>query len=102
MRQLILQDLHVTYGEIETGISGTSIHSILHEHLTINTVCSRWNPHNLSIAQKKARVGWSKEILQTFDRGASKHFYDIVTGDESWLYAYESESKQQSTVSSQI
>ena len=36
MRQLILQDRHVTYREIETtlGISGTSIHSILHEHLT--------------------------------------------------------------------
>ena len=36
VRQLILQDRYVTYREIETilGISGTSIHSILHEHLT--------------------------------------------------------------------
>ena len=36
VRQLILQNRHVTYREIETtlGISGTSIHSILHEHLT--------------------------------------------------------------------
>ena len=44
--QLILQDRHVTYRKIETtlGISGTSIHSILHEHLTR----SRWI-HNLSI-----------------------------------------------------
>ena len=35
VRQLILQDRHVTYGEIKTtlGISGTSIHSILHEDL---------------------------------------------------------------------
>ena len=37
IRQLILQDPHVTYREIETslGINGTSIHSILPEHLTV-------------------------------------------------------------------
>ena len=36
VRQLILQDRHMTYREIETAldINGTSIHSILHEHLT--------------------------------------------------------------------
>ena len=37
VRQLILQNRHVTYREIKTifGISGTSIHSIFHEHLTV-------------------------------------------------------------------
>ena len=42
VRQLILQDRHVTYREIGTtvGISGTSIHSILHEHLTVKEICS--------------------------------------------------------------
>ena len=36
VRQLILQNRHVTSHKIETilCISGTSIHSILHEHLT--------------------------------------------------------------------
>ena len=53
--QLILQDHHVTYREIETilGISGTSIYTILHEHLTVKKIGSRWIPHNLSIAQKR-------------------------------------------------
>ena len=37
-------------------------------------------------------------MLQKYDRGASKHIYDIVTGDESWIYVYEPESKQQSAV----
>ena len=37
-------------------------------------------------------------MLQKYDRGASKHFYDSVTGDESWIYASELESKKQSTV----
>ena len=65
------------------GINGTSMHSILHEHLTVRKTFSRWNLHNLSIAQKKARVDWSKEMLQIYDRSASKHVYDIVTGDKS-------------------
>ena len=69
VRQLILQDRHVTYREIEAtvGIGGASIHSILHEHLTDKKICSRWIPHNLSIAQKIAPVDWSKEMLQKYD-----------------------------------
>ena len=41
--------------EIETtlDISGTSIHSILHELLTVKKICLRWIPHNFSIAQKR-------------------------------------------------
>ena len=58
LRQLILQDGHVTYCRIETtlDINGTSIHSILHEHLVVKQIALRWIPHNLPIAQKKARV----------------------------------------------
>ena len=37
-------------------------------------------------------------MLQKYDPGASKHVYDIVTGNELWIYTYEPESKQQSTV----
>ena len=59
MRQLILQECHVTYREIETtlGIGGTSIHSILHEHLTgkkfyrfgSHTVCQSLKKINQSV-----------------------------------------------------
>ena len=68
------------------------------EHLAIKKICSRWIPRNLSIAQKKPRVGWSKEMRQKYDHGASEQVYDIVTGDECWIYAYEPESKQQSAL----
>ena len=64
--QLILQDRHVTDREIETslGISGTSIHSILREHLTVKKICSRWLPHNLSIAQKNQSIRVTKVLRQ--------------------------------------
>ena len=43
VRELIMQDRHVPYGKIEAslGISSTSIHSILHEHLVVKKICSR-------------------------------------------------------------
>ena len=47
-------------------------------------------------SKKKTGVDWSKEMLQKYECGASKHVYDMVTGDESWIY--EPESKQQLTV----
>ena len=100
VQELIMQHRHVTYREIETslGISSTSIHSILHEHLAIKEVCSRWSPHYLTNASKKVRVDWCKEMLEKYDRCVSKDVYKIVSGDESGIYAYEPETKQQSTV----
>ena len=85
VEKMIREDRHVTYREIEAtlGISMTSIHKILHEHLAVKKICSRWIPHNLKDAQKKARVDWCKEMLKEYNRGSSKAVYNIVTGDES-------------------
>lgn len=98
--EAIKQDRHVTYREIEAslGISMTSINKILHEHLSVKKLCSRWIPHNLTIVQKQDRVDWCQKILEKYNHGLSKAVYNIYTGDESWIYAYEPESKQQSTV----
>ena len=61
VRGLIMQDLHVTYREIEAslGISSTSMHSILHER--------EIGSQNRS---KKARVNLCKEIMKKYYRGA--------------------------------
>lgn len=100
VRNLILLDRHVTYREIAStlGIGMTAISKILHEHLGVRKICSRWVPHNLSSEQKDARVKWCKAMLLKFDKGSSKLVYDICTGDESWIYSYDPETKQQSTV----
>ena len=65
VRQLILQDHYVTYREFETtlGISGTTIHSILHEHMTVkkkfirvgsHTICQSLKKRLMSIGRKKS------------------------------------------------
>ena len=55
VRQLILQDRHVTYREIETtlGISGTSIHSILQEHLAVKKNLFALDPTQFANRSKK-------------------------------------------------
>lgn len=100
VEQYLLEDRHVTYREIEAAlnISGTTIQKILHEALGVRKLVSRWIPHLLSDEQKATRVRWCKKTLQRFNRGESNHVYDIVSGDESWIYAYDPDSKQQSTV----
>ena len=79
VRQRILQDRHVTYREIETGISRTSIHSILHEHLTVIKICWRWIPHNLSIAQKNQSMRVTKVLRQLVQTHAK--VYTILMGN---------------------
>ena len=37
-------------------------------------------------------------MLGKYDGGASKDVYKIVTSDKSWIYLYELEIKQQSTM----
>lgn len=95
-----MHDRHVTYQEIEAtlGICMTSIHKILRGHLAVKKICSRWTPHTLTKDQKEARVEWCKKLLKKYNRGDSKTVYNIYTSEESWIYAYDPETKHQSTV----
>lgn len=70
----------------------------MHEHLAAKKILLRWIPHNLTTSQKEGRVDWLREMLKKYDCGASKHVYDIVTGDKIWILAYEPENNQQSSV----
>lgn len=88
MRYLILADRHVTYREMEVflNISMKSIQLI------------GWIFHKLTPDQKQNRVDWCTKMLYKYNSGTSNSIYNIVTGDESWIYAYDPETKEQSTV----
>ncbi|KAG5329309.1 SETMR methyltransferase, partial [Acromyrmex charruanus] len=98
VREMIERDRHMTYRKIQAflGIDMKAIYTILHDHLSVRKLCTRWILHNLTEAQKHARVKWSKEMLKKFNRDRSNLVYNIVTEDETWIYSYEPESKQQS------
>lgn len=100
VKKLIRNDRHITYEEIteELQIGNNAVSTILHDFLGVRKVCARWIPHSLSEEQKEKRVDWCKFMLTKFKGGESKEVSKIVTGDESWIYQYDPETKQQSTV----
>ncbi|KAG5310828.1 SETMR methyltransferase, partial [Acromyrmex insinuator] len=53
VREMIERDRHMTYREIQVslGIDMKAIHTILHDHLNVRKLCSRWIPHDLTEAQ---------------------------------------------------
>ena len=61
VRRFIITANAITYCETETILS---IYKMLHEHLAVKKICSRWITHNLTKAQKHARVDWCKQMLK--------------------------------------
>ena len=99
VESLIRKDPKMTYAEIQDimKISSGSLTRILRDSLGVRK-CTRWVPHNLNEEQKRGRVDWCTHMLRKFDGGRSPHVWDIVTGDETWVYQYDPETKQQSAV----
>jgi histone-lysine N-methyltransferase SETMAR len=97
--KLIRANRRIKYEELEEelGIGSAAVSSILHDHLKVRKVTACWVPHSLTEAQKQARVDWCKEMLEKFDYGRSKLVSEVVTGDETWLYHFDPETKRQST-----
>jgi len=87
VRNLIEENIHITYEQIEAELSlnPNSIHEIIHIHLKMRKITSRWVPYELTDAQKERRVNFCKENLAKFNSGKWQ-ICDIVTGDESWVY----------------
>ena len=88
----------MAYAEIQDILSPGSLTRILHDSLGVRKHCALWVPHNLSEEQKRGRVDWCTRMLRKFNRGMSPRVWDIVTGDETWVYQYDLETKKQSAV----
>ena len=71
-----------------------SLTHIFHDCLGVRERCARWVPHNLSEEQKRGMVDWCTHMLRKFDGGRSPRVWDIVAGDETWVYKYDPETKQ--------
>lgn len=98
VRTIVAEDARVTVAQLEVaiGISSGSIRTILHDKLHLRKVCARWVPHQLTEEQKAARVTWCRTMLERFDAGQSRGAWEILSGDETWIYSFDPETKQQS------
>lgn len=90
IEQLILEDRHITIDElvIATGISHGSVHTILHDHLGLSKLVSRWIPKMLTAAQKERRYTISLEQLAAISILGEDFEQRFVTQDESMFALY--------------
>jgi len=59
-------------------------------------VSAKWVPKCLNADHKRQRCQSSEQILEFFRRGPNCFLSRLVTMDETWLYHYDPETKQQS------
>ena len=95
----ILEDRRISSKSIaeQLDISRERVGSIIHEDLDMRKLSAKWVPKCLNADQKRQRCQSSGQHLEFFLRD-SNYFIRarLVSMDETWLYHYDSETKQQS------
>jgi hypothetical protein len=78
-----------------TGTNRETVREIIVQDLKKKKVCACFVPHLLTPDQKHRRAASSVEFVEMIggDRNVLKR---IVTGDESWCFMYDPETKRQS------
>ena len=97
VRKMLAQDRRVTLRLMaeELGVNKDTVHSIVREDLGKGKICSRFVPHKLTDEQKAKRMETSGDFITMCDQDPS-FVRTIVTGDETWCYQFDPESKRQS------
>ena len=86
--------------EIEelSGIHSSSVLKILRERLGLPKICARWVPHLLTDEQKQSRVRLASQVIEKYDKCDPRRLEEIVTGDETWIYHFQPDSKAKNKV----
>ena len=98
VHQLVLENRKISIECIvqETGLSTGTVHTILHEHLSMSKVCARWVPKMLTPDMKATRVNTSSVLLSRYNVNPENFLSRVVTGDETWVHYYDPPSKFES------
>jgi len=95
---VIRENRRLTIREVpeEVGICKSSCHTILTQKLKMLHVAAKFVPRLLTEEQKQNHVTVSQELL---DRSNTDENFlkNVITGDETWVYGYDVETKVQSS-----
>ena len=97
-RRIMMEECRITINEIagEVGISTGSAHTTLTEDLAMRRVSAKFVPKLLVEQQKQLRLEIAQDLLDCANSN-SDFMKTIITGDETWVYGYDSETKFQSS-----
>lgn len=99
IRETLDNDRRVTIHELADAydVSYGTVWTVIHDHLNMRRVCARWVPRLLKEEERERRVADSRKFLHRHARDPT--FLDtIITVDETWLWLYDPETKQQSSM----
>ena len=80
----------------EVKISEGSVFTILHEHLSMRKLCSKWLPRLLTVNKRQQCIDNTERCLQLFQCNKKEFLHKYVTMDETWIHLLASESNWQS------
>ena len=100
VKTLIEEDARYTMQEIEelSGIYSSSVLKILCERLGLHKICTHSVPHLLTDEQKQSRVRLASQVIEKYDKCDPRRLEEIVTGDETWIYHFQPDSKAKNKV----
>ena len=100
VKNCVEEDARYTVEEIAgiTGLNSSCVFGILKERLHLRKICARWVPHLLTSDQKRQRVEASLQLLSQYENCDQRRLNEIVTGDETWIYFFEPDLKQNNKV----
>ena len=81
-----------------SGIHSSSVLKIVRDRLGLRKICARWVPHLLTDKQKQSRVRLASQVIEKYDKCDPRHLEEIVTGDETWIYHFQPDSKAKNKV----
>ncbi|VVC32990.1 Hypothetical protein CINCED_3A005002 [Cinara cedri] len=98
IHKIILEDRSQTIEEVveKSGVTWSSVQRILSENLGMRRVAAKFVLRLLTEQQKQGHVESCSSLKEEFQNDPN-FFSKIITGDESWCYGYDPETKQQSS-----
>nr|CAH7733389.1 unnamed protein product [Callosobruchus chinensis] len=82
--------------EDELGINKETIRQMLHEDLGMRKLCAKMVPKVLTVEQKELRLSICKDMISRIEEEGEDWMSNVITGDESWVFQYDPETKRQS------
>lgn len=97
VRQMVRGDRRLTVRMIasELAVNHDCVWKIITEDLGMRKICAKMVPKLLNDDQKERRMEVCQDILECIDTEPDL-LQRVITGDESWIFEYDPETKRQS------
>ena len=98
VERLVLNNRWIKVAKLasECGISNGRVYTIIHEYLGMSKVSARWVHRNLDMQDHQQRVESSQELLEVYKANPEDFHTRLVTGDETLLHHWDSDTKKES------